>query len=98
VVRPPYRATLRLYWIAAEHWVAIDGGSPGVDLIRLPPDRFLNYIQHWVLERTPPEKREEWLMLLNAPLPHETKEKPKPKDLMTAEESGFMDLHRSRGA
>jgi hypothetical protein len=68
VVWPPYQVALRLYFIASEHWAVIDGENPGIDLIKLPAYRFLNFIYAWSLNRIEPDRREEWIHMLNAPL------------------------------
>jgi hypothetical protein len=71
VVRSPYQAALRLYAIAADRWAEIDAAFPGVDVIRLPCDRFLNHVYRWAIERIKPDDLERWKMELNAPLPWE---------------------------
>lgn len=67
--RPPYPVALRLYAIAEERWAEIDSDYPGVDLVRLPGHRFLNYVYGWAVKRIDPEKREEWDAMLEAPIP-----------------------------
>jgi hypothetical protein len=68
VVRPPYPAVLRLYAIAEQRWAEIDATYITVDLLRLPPHRFLNAVYAWCLNHIDPEKREEWDAMLEAPL------------------------------
>ena len=53
MVGTPYSSVARLIGVAAEHWDAIDGeaASRGVDLFELPPDRFLNAIYWWAVQR-----------------------------------------------
>lgn len=53
MVRPPYHAVLTLFAYAERYWAAIDGeaASRGADYFDLPPDRFFNAIQWWVMQR-----------------------------------------------
>jgi hypothetical protein len=71
VVRPPYPVTVRLTLIAGERWPEIDGETAlkGVDLTRIPLDRYLNAIYVWCLERIEPDKRDQWLFQLAQPIP-----------------------------
>ena len=50
MVGPPYRVAVRLYAVAAEKWPDIDGEAAfkGVDLLVLPPDRFLSALLFWL--------------------------------------------------
>lgn len=86
---PPYPAALRLYSIAAEHWAVIDASYPAVDLIRFRPHRFLNFIYAWCLTRIPPEEVEEWIRVLNEPLPGKPRKKPTQTEIED-EGAGFM--------
>lgn len=87
---PPYQVALRLYLIAAERWPEVDAAYPSVDLIRFPPHRFLNFVYAWCLARIEPDKLEEWLYLLNQPLPGQEK---KVTDAMAESEGeSFMNL------
>lgn len=69
MVRTPYQVALRLCRIADQRWAELDAHYIAVDLIRLPPDRFANAVLTWALDRTDPDKREEWLLELHDPLP-----------------------------
>lgn len=69
MVGTPYQVAQRLYVIAEMYWAEIDAHYLAVDLIRLPPHRFLNAVYTWVLGRIAPDKHEQWLAQLNAPLP-----------------------------
>ena len=55
MVRPPYIAALRLHHYAERYWALIDGESlregSGIDYLTLPPDRFYNVVQSWVISR-----------------------------------------------
>ena len=69
MVRPPYPVVVRLYYIAGRHWPYLDAAYPGVDLVRLPCNRFLNYVYVWLMERTKEEDRERVDYELNKPIP-----------------------------
>jgi hypothetical protein len=88
---PPYRVALRLYAVAAERWAELDADYIAVDLIRLPPHRFLNCVYKWCLDRIDPEKVEDWEMMLSAPLPGEKPAKPTESEL-EAEGAAFMQM------
>lgn len=88
--RTPYQIALRLYAIAAERWAEIDAAYSGVDILRLPIHRFLNYVYAWCVERINPEKLEQWQWELEQPLPGQEK---KPTEGQTEDEGqGFMDF------
>jgi hypothetical protein len=89
VVRTPYQVAQRLYAIAEMHWAEIDAHYLPVDLIRLPPHRFLNAVYAWVIARIDPQKVEEWLAQLQAPLPGAEKKKPTQAQI-EAEGADFM--------
>jgi hypothetical protein len=73
VVRPPYRAALRLALLAATYWAEVDSAyASAPDILLLPPHRFLNRVFAYFVGRIDPEKREEWEMSLDAPLPGES--------------------------
>ena len=74
VVGKPYPRALRLYSIAADNWPLIDAHYASVDLIRFPPHRFLNCVYAWCVDRINPDKLEEWLFMLDSPLPGREKE------------------------
>ena len=70
VDRPPYQVALRLYAIAEQRWPEVDAQYPSIDLIRLPADRFCNFVYRFCLEHlAKPEAREEFDMRLKEPLP-----------------------------
>jgi hypothetical protein len=69
VVRPPYTVAVRLCIFGAERWALIDGAHPGIDLLSLPPDRYLNVVYTWLVERTPTDKMTEMEEQLRLPLP-----------------------------
>lgn len=50
---PPYYAGVRLFFLGEAHWALIDGEASfhGVDLTRLPLDRFCNAIYWWAVQR-----------------------------------------------
>lgn len=83
--RTPYPAALRLYAIAGERWSEISAAYITIDLLRARPDLYLNCVFTWCLERIDPEKREEWIAMLEAPLPGDEKMAPTPE---TIEEEG----------
>jgi hypothetical protein len=87
---PPYRAALRLCVIASAHWAEIDAAYASADIIWFPPHRFLNVVYTWTLDRLPPEKREEWVMTLNDPLPGESPSKTLTAAEVEDEGAGFM--------
>lgn len=97
MVRPPYRAVLRLYYIAEARWPEIDAAYPGVDLLRLRGHRFLNYVYAWALARVSAsaqtsEEVEAWIeALYHEPLATEVRRKTAPiRD--DEQDSGFMSL------
>ena len=90
VVRPPYRVVLRLYAIAASRWAEVEARYYQVDLLDLSVRKFLNLVFAWCVEGRDPEKIEEWLYLLEQPLPGEEK-KVSDSDL-EADAKSFMDL------
>jgi len=98
VVRPPYQVALRLYFIASEHWPLIDAAYPSVDLIRFPAHRFLNFVYAWATERVPPDKLEEWLHMLNQPLPGRERQKPTEDELQAEGESFMAAMATLKGA
>lgn len=72
MVCPPYRAALRLWTIAGERWAEIDAAYYQVDILTFTIDRLLNCVYAWCIERVDPEKREEWIVALDNPLPGES--------------------------
>lgn len=72
MVGPPYRVVLRLCAIAADRWAEVDAAYPSIDLIRLPIDRFCNFVYTWCIKYVDPKAFEEWKMALTAPLPWES--------------------------
>lgn len=89
MVRPPYQAVYRLYFIADERWPEIDAAYAQVDLVTLPVDRFLNCIYTWCVERIEPDKRVDWDMQLVAPLEGE-ETRPPTEAQIEAEGQDFM--------
>lgn len=96
--RPPYPVALRLYAIAAERWAEIDSCYASIDLIAYPPHRFMNLIYGWCVERVQPEKREEWEMMLETPLPGLEKAEPTPfqAEDEAADFMATMAMHQAR--
>ena len=95
---PPYPVIARLYAIAAERWAELDAAYPGVDLLRLPCHRFLNYVWTWCLLRIPGDKMEQFVHEMNAPLPGSRGSgKPQASQAQLDEEGqdflNFMQLH-----
>lgn len=89
--RAPYPAALRLYAIAEDRWAEIDATYYQADILRFRPDRFLNCVYTWCLDRIDPEKREEWDAMLESPL--DPKAKAKPTDSQVESEgAAFMAL------
>ena len=95
--RPPYRAVIRIFLIAEIRWPEIDAAYPGVDLLRLPVHRFLNYVYSWALQRiakfaSSNEEVEAWIeSIYNEPLPGEVKPRRSPV-VEDEQDSGFMSL------
>lgn len=100
MVWPPYQVVLRLYYIASEHWPVIDAHYASVDLIRLPAHRFLNCVYAWCLDRVPPDKAEEWIIMLNEPLQGRAKKEPSDMEAQIEGESfmNFMAQHQANMA
>lgn len=94
--RTPYSTVLRLYAIADLRWAEIDGAYAQADIIRYPVHRFLNCIYAWCVDRIDPETREEWDMMLSAPLPGR-EAKPSPAEL-EADGASFMALMATQNA
>jgi hypothetical protein len=69
VDRTPYATALRLYAVAQERWAEIEAHYLAVDLLRLPPAKFLNAVYAWAVKWMDAEAREKWDMMLTAPLP-----------------------------
>ena len=93
---PPYPAALRLYAIAAERWAEIEAHYLAVDLLRLPPAKFLNAVYAWCVKHMQPDDREKWEIMLTAPLPGAERTRP---SQVTAEAEGAaflaaMSTHR----
>lgn len=88
--RTPYPAALRLYAIAEQRWAEVDAAYYQVNILGFRPSRFLNCVYTWCLERIPPDKREQWEMMLEAPLPG--KEKVVTERQLELESEGFMGL------
>lgn len=44
--------------------------------MKLPIDRYLNFAWQWCLERIDPERREEWIMQMEMPLPWSLHQEP----------------------
>ena len=88
MVRPPYPTVARLYGIAAGNWAQIDGEAAlrGVDLIRLPLDRFCNAVYAYSVEHV--EDREEFDYRLTQPVPGRVRDTDPEQEL--AEFAAFM--------
>lgn len=72
MVGKSYPACWRLIQAAAVHWGIIDGerterGLPTI--LTLRADRFFNFMWLWAMKHTPEDERENFAMMLNAPLP-----------------------------
>lgn len=76
----PYQVVLRLFQIAEDRWPEIDAAYPSINLIKLPTHRFLNFVYAWAVAHIPPDKIEDFLFQLTAPLPGREKAKPTPSD------------------
>lgn len=90
MVRPPYRAAVRLCVIAAARWAEVDAAYASANIIEFPPHRFLNCVYAWTLSRLDPEKVEEWVMTLNDPFPGEQPTAEISSADAEAEGAGFM--------
>lgn len=60
MVRPPYAAAVRLCTIAADRWAELDAAYPNVNLVRLRPHRFANFVYAWCIERVDPDGLDDW--------------------------------------
>jgi len=69
VDRPPYPTALRLYAIAVERWAEVEAHYFSIDLLGVSPRKFLNLVYAWCVQFMDAEKREEWDVMLEAPLP-----------------------------
>lgn len=90
----PYPRAVRLYTILEIHWSSIDGANPTLDLLSLHPQKLLNIVRWWGLERIEPDKREQWEFDLDSPLPWETDREPSPEQL-EREGQDFMNFMTS---
>jgi hypothetical protein len=70
VQRAPYEVVVRLCQLTITQWVRFDGEAArqGVDPIKLPFDRLLNYIYTEATRNADSEDREQFDILLAAPL------------------------------
>lgn len=73
MVRPPYRAVVRLLGVGGHQWAHIDA-SRSDDLLDLRVDRFLNYIFDWFMQHLDEKGREKFLAELEMPLEGESPE------------------------
>jgi hypothetical protein len=69
VVRPPYPEVLRLYSIAEDHWPSLCARYYLIDLIMLPPHRFLTLVLGWLKEVVAPDRWDQFVYELSAPIP-----------------------------
>ena len=69
MVRPPYGAAVRLCGIAADRWEEIDAAYYQINLLRVPPYRFVGLVYAWAIERVQHDKMDQWLADLNDLLP-----------------------------
>jgi len=90
VDRPPYPVALRLYAVAEERWAEIEAHYIVVDLLRLPPAKFLNCVYAWCVRYMDPETREKWEMMLTAPLPGTERTRPPSEVEAEVEGAAFM--------
>jgi hypothetical protein len=96
-VEAPYQVAVRLYAIAAGRWAELDAEYASIDMIRLPPHRFLNLVFAWCVRRFhKQEDLEQWMFQLEQPLPGDEKKKPSQTDLQ-AESDSFMSLMAKQG-
>lgn len=58
--------------------------------------RFLNFVFAWCVERVQPDKMEEWMFNLDAPLPGDEKKAPSQEDL-AADGQAFLAMFNSKG-
>jgi hypothetical protein len=67
----PYEVVVRLSQLTIAEWVRFDGqaASQGVDPLKLPFDRLLNYIYTQARRNADSEDREQFDILLASPLP-----------------------------
>lgn len=49
-------------------WPLIEASYYQIDLLRQKPNRFLNLVYAWAIERVPSDKVEDWLVELAEPL------------------------------
>jgi hypothetical protein len=81
VERKPYPRAVRLYAVAVDHWVLVDGSFPDLNLAQLPSYKFLNVVHKWALERIDPEKHPEWEAMMDEPLPWQINRGPSQEQL-----------------
>jgi hypothetical protein len=90
VDRPPYPTALRLYAVADERWAEIEANYIAVDLLRLPPAKFLNCVYAWAVKYMTAEDREKWDIMLTAPLPGTEKNHRPTESEVEAEGAAFL--------
>lgn len=69
VVRPPYPVVVRLCALAAERWPEIRTAYYQINLLRLRPHDYLNFVYTWCVERVEADKLDDWLADLHDLLP-----------------------------
>lgn len=91
--RPPYQAVVRLCWVAADYFGLIEAAHPTLDLLRLPPRKFLNIVYLWVIERIPYDRIAEWQAELVELLPWQDSQSAAAEEL---ESASFMAAYNKK--
>jgi hypothetical protein len=90
----PYEAVVRLCQLAITQWVWFDGeaAGKGVDPLKLPFDRLLNYIYTQATRNADSEDREQFDILLSSPLPGSTQKRVVTETELAREGDDFMNF------
>lgn len=60
---------MRLFGLASEYWPQLEAAYYQIDLLRQRPNRLLNLVYAWAIERLASDKLEQWIADLYEILP-----------------------------
>jgi hypothetical protein len=90
----PYEVVVRLCQLTIQEWVRFDGQAArsGLDPLKLPFDRLLNYIYTEATRNADSEDREQFDILLASPLPGATQKRVVTETELAREGDDFMNF------